>query len=331
MSGARTSPDTLSAISSPGLEDGRSPCESLASVQTSLFGPEAVHVNPFRAPAKERARWTKGTSGLSGTASLRSAVLTRSMESRLRAVMDLNGSMEYRLTWKNLAMPSGRVIFRLRASARQISDNAYGGWPTPKSTEHQQAHKRGNPTLYGAAKLSGWQTPKCPSGGAQTRRTSPGGGLRKLEDQAALAGWQTPTVNDSKGSDYSYIKGPGGKRVKFQKLPRQAKLAGWASPDAQAMNVGADPEKHIARLARLKQKHGNGNGAGCTLGAQAGMISGLILNSAGVASQVEVESGAVLNPEHSRWLQGYPRIWGSCGATAMRSIRGSRRSSSGRT
>ena len=38
-------------------------------------------------------------------------------------------------------------------------------------------------------------------------------------------------------------------------------------------------------------------------------------------------AGDPLNPEHSRWLMGYPVAWGSCGATAMQSCRRSRRSS----
>jgi hypothetical protein len=51
--------------------------------------------------------------------------------------------------------------------------------------------------------------------------------------------------------------------------------------------------------------------------------SGEILtgSSAGTAA------GAPLSPEHSRWLMGYPAAWGSCGATAMRSCRRSRRNS----
>ena len=46
----------------------------------------------------------------------------------------------------------------------------------------------------------------------------------------------------------------------------------WPTPDAQLMNDGADPEKHRARLERLKEKHNNGNGAGLPL-AQAAHLS----------------------------------------------------------
>ena len=42
--------------------------------------------------------------------------------------------------------------------------------------------------------LAGWQTPKLPSGGGQEVRLTPGGGLRKLEDQALLSG---PPANGS--------------------------------------------------------------------------------------------------------------------------------------
>lgn len=45
-------------------------------------------------------------------------------------------------------------------------------------------------------------------------------------------------------------------------------------------------------------------------------------------SSASMESGGQLNPEHARWLMGYPAAWGSCGATAMRSCRRSPRRSS---
>lgn len=39
----------------------------------------------------------------------------------------------------------------------------------------------------------------------------------------------------------------------------------WPTADAQVMNDGADLEAHFARLELLKEKHGNGNGAGTPL------------------------------------------------------------------
>lgn len=49
--------------------------------------------------------------------------------------------------------------------------------------------------------------------------------------------------------------------------------------------MGADPEKHFARLARLKAKHGNGNGAGLTLG-----IAVQLVNLAGWATPMAHEA-----------------------------------------
>lgn len=43
-------------------------------------------------------------------------------------------------------------------------------------------------------------------------------------------------------------------------------IAGWPTPDAQLMNVFADPQKHQERRGRLQAKHKNGNGAGLPLG-----------------------------------------------------------------
>ena len=51
--------------------------------------------------------------------------------------------------------------------------------------------------------------------------------------------------------------------------------------------------------------------------------SGAILTG----SSAGMVAGGRLSPGHSRWLMGYPAAWGSCGATAMRSCRRSRRNS----
>jgi hypothetical protein len=45
------------------------------------------------------------------------------------------------------------------------------------------------------------------------------------------------------------------------------------------------------------------------------------------------ETGAIgqLNPDYSRWLQGFPVAWANCAAMAMHSVRQLRKRSSKRT
>ena len=124
----------------------------------------------------------------------------------------------------------------------------------------------------------------------------------------------------------------GSERTRADQLPRQAVLAGW--PTTAANTYGENLELEMARRERLKTKHGNGNGAGLTIALAAQMATPCRLTVHGemlTGSSAEMTSGGQLNPEHSRWLMGYPAVWGSCGATAMQSIRGRRKSSSKRT
>jgi hypothetical protein len=60
-----------------------------------------------------------------------------------------------------------------------------GLWPT--ATAHTPDMESNGPNGHSGTYLAGavksWLTPKVPSGGSQTERTTAGGGLRKLEDQ----------------------------------------------------------------------------------------------------------------------------------------------------
>lgn len=102
-----TCADLSAATGSLELPDGISPCGGQSGQQTDLSGPAPVPVSRFRALAKDRATPTSGTCGPLFTASSPSAVLQRSLESRLRARMDVNGSQEFALTWKTWDMPAG--------------------------------------------------------------------------------------------------------------------------------------------------------------------------------------------------------------------------------
>jgi len=106
------------------------------------------------------------------TLSSPSASLQRSLANRLAERMDVNGSPEFVLTWKEQDMPSGVPICRLVASARRTSDNGCTGWRSP---DHNQ---RGG----------------CYSDPEKVLERMEAGHQVNLEDQAVLAGWPTPTT-----------------------------------------------------------------------------------------------------------------------------------------
>ena len=317
-----------SAIFSPGSEAGRSPCGGRESKALPESGQAPVPVSRFRARASVRGTPTSAIFGPLFTTSSPSADLQRCLESRLRARMDVNGSPEFVLTWKTWDMPAGEPICALRASERRIADSGCTGWPTPTSPVVTDGHEAGNnrfvtktmklvgwttPPVQDSANnagpsqfkrntaplnvqaaLAAWPTPKTPTGGAQEVRTTPGGGIRKLEDVASLAAWPTP--NAMEGGQTSR----GGKR---KGEPLMGGLVGWATPRAE------DAESAGMRHSR---------GVADTLTAQAGQGT--------TSSRAEMGKRGVLRPGHSRWLMGYPAAWDSCGATAMQSFRKMRKS-----
>lgn len=79
----------------------------------------------------------KGISGRHGSSLSRSARLQSSLESRLRARLDVNGSLEYVLTWKHWNMPSQPPICALRASVRRMQGSGFIGWPTPSARDYK--------------------------------------------------------------------------------------------------------------------------------------------------------------------------------------------------
>ncbi len=197
------SEDIRNAISLLGLGVGPMRYSSQDGNQMLLFGLVPVHANPLALPEKETAIKTNVTSGLNSTASLRSADLRSSLANKCRERLDADGSMEYRMTWRVKTTPAERSYFQLVASARPISGKGSFGWRSPNQSDGEGGvmvitpGKTGRYKLRDQAHMAGWMTPKLPSGGGCERNT-PGGGLRKLEDQAVLTGYPTPNANDAK-------------------------------------------------------------------------------------------------------------------------------------
>lgn len=173
------------ATSSPGSASGLTPCDAPAGQTNDRSAPAPAPASRSAPRVRASASMTRATSGLIFTgssetpASRASAGLTASLVSRLQ--QRVRGSILYDLTWKISATPSGRPIYRLRASAARTSASAFTGWPTPTTP-------------------SGGQT--LPPGTSATGRKPDGSKAQvTLKDAAALAGWATPTASEKLRSE----------------------------------------------------------------------------------------------------------------------------------
>ena len=131
MSSQKTLKDSRSAISSQGSLGGPKHSGLQGGQPTDPSGQVPVPVSRFRALDSEKAIPIEDTCGPLFTISSPSRSLQWSLESRLRQRMDVNGSREYALTWKQQDMPVGVPICALRASGRRTSGKGFSGWPTP--------------------------------------------------------------------------------------------------------------------------------------------------------------------------------------------------------
>ena len=180
------SPATAPPTSSPASAAGRSPSSLLVGLPLDLFGQPLVPASPSRAQAADAARRMNAIYGLFSCATSRSLGLQRSLESRLRAALDVHGSPEFELTWKAWAIESGPPICALRASARRTSASDSSGWPTPDAC-----------AMNDCESLETW---KARRERLLAKGYNGNGFGRPLAIEAQLHGWATPTMTDGKSS-----------------------------------------------------------------------------------------------------------------------------------
>lgn len=299
-------------ISSPGSAFGHSPAVAPASPTTSQSGPALAPANLSARQAKAAGLLTSGTYGRRSSISSAHDVLNSSWVNRLRAETDLLGSTLYKTTWKARALPSGRLIPALRASAHRISDNALTGWPTPDGSVAQDGEtfatwdKRrletkarvGNGNGFGtpltiAAQMAGWPTPMAGTP-AQNGNNEAGNNDSSRKTVALLSGWPTPTAKIKAGGEY---KDPDKAMARAMgphanDLRDFAQLAGWATPRSnESGHSTGNPSRAENHKSRLEDQV-------FLTGPARRTASGQILTGSSAA----IKSGGQLSPAHSLWL-----------------------------
>jgi hypothetical protein len=320
----KTSAVSLNVTSSPASASGAMPAASQGGLTTDLFGPVPVPAAPSAKPVSAKASKIRATYGRNGFGSSASAGLSCSLASNL--MRRTRGSILFRLTWKTVATPSGRLLYLLRASGARTNATELGSWPTPTT----------------------------PSGGQSVPLGTTAGGRRPdgskatvtLENVAMLAGWPTPRASDG-DKNIRTIEGVLAEVARkgcAQDLPQAAMLSGWGTPTATDR---VRDEETLEKCANFRKRNANQNSVPLYLGEEArsacrdyrtpnlasfadrdGGRKGEQLNNqvihqgpALIGSSAEIAAVARLNPAHARWLMRLPPVWDACAVTATPSTR----------
>jgi hypothetical protein len=283
--------DSNNATSSQASAAGRMPCDLQAGQTISPPGRVHAPANLSARQAKERGLLTIDTYGLPSSGSLSNADLPTFLANKLAVKMACSGSTLFYLTWKRRSTPQRRLIYALRGQGRRTCVNGFGSWAKPCAQEPGE-----NPISTMERKAQ------------QQASGKKVGGLMKLGTQAKMLGSARPTPTTPSGGQTipqgttATGKTPNGskRQVTLQNVAKM--LAHWATPTAKTgAQTAASP---------TPGQTGGDSTAGQAKALDIGKMPNGYLTSMG--------NGAALNPNHSRWLMGYPIAWQSCADMAMR-------------
>ena len=283
-----------------------------------------------------------------------SSALQARLESAVRRRTAPLGSTLFSLTWKPHVTPAGRSLSRLVASARPTSDKGSIGWPAPqahdstgRSLHQKEIHgtKHGCACLARSADLSSWPTAKASDGsGGRTTETA-GGGNAHLDREVRLASWPTTGRDWKDGEECLNVP-------RNALLGREVWLAGWGTPMSgtplSTHCYGKDQaiQLKLAGHALLSSwptpmagtaaqkgynEAGNNDSSRKTVSlaswtTEDGPARLTVFGEMLTGSSARMASGGQLNPEHSRWLQGFLAAWENCAPTETRSALNKRKS-----
>src|SRR6187399_594687 len=338
-----TSEDSPACISSQESRSGTTPSPSPDGLPINPSGQEAAPAAPSPQPVSAKRKTIRAIFGQTSFASSKHEDLSASLASRYRRLTASAGSTLYSLTWTQRLTPSGHSISAQRASALPTSaKDCIGalGWPTPcvkddnnsrmgpEAAARELLREGKGSSLASSATLAGWPTPCAnPANGTPEaflerkrksveRGSEMGISLTDLGVVSQLAGWPTPNQRDYRSGMENRAAGDK-LGMHAVGLNDWAMLAGWATPSAWDMGRLSSPRADLGKKADgSKNQIGLPNQARLTASGE-GPI-GFLLGPNGWETH---PASGQLNPGHSRWLMGIPRIWCECAIRASRSLK----------
>src|SRR5208337_2410725 len=154
-----------SVISSPVLAAGHSHLNKQGG-ETNPFGQVPAHASRSVRRVNKKGSKMKGIYGPHSTASLASASLQSSLESKLQRRLEKVGSTLYSETWNEKNTPAGRSYLAHTASADPTLDNDCTGWATASTADryHTNQREKTDGLLGGQARMvipAGYPTPQA--------------------------------------------------------------------------------------------------------------------------------------------------------------------------